>query len=219
MTAKISVKRRIIFDASADALGPRTDVILARLGYSLLAPEEFEAVRESEPGLRADLLLVDERRLEEAARFEDEAGVAPPVILLTGQYGVKNSDPRILGAVKRPAGLHDLYCLIQQIFEDTPRSTPRVQTQLRARCARRDQQWDGRVLSISENGCLIRSPESIPLGQRVQIDLDLPNAGPLSLDAEAAYQLLPDIGLVFNALAPEQRTTLQRYVTHSIMTA
>ncbi|MFK7896448.1 MAG: PilZ domain-containing protein [Myxococcota bacterium] len=219
MTAKISEKRKIIFDAPAEALGPWTDVILARLGYSLLSPDAFAEARSEEPDLRADLHLLDERRIEEAERFEDEAGIGPPVILLTGQYGVKHEDPRIIGGIKRPAGLHDLYCLVQQVFEDTPRSTPRVPTQLRARCARRDQEWDSRVLSLSENGCLIRSPESIPLGQRVTIDLDLPRSGPLSLDAEAAYQLLPDTGLVFSALAPDQRNALEEYVTQSILTA
>ncbi len=219
MSAKISAKRKIIYDAPNESLGPRTDVILARLGYPLVSAEDFEAARQSEPDLRADLLLIDERRLDAAARFEDAAGVAPSIILLTGQYGVKSTDARVIAGIKRPAGLHDLYCLIQQIFEDTPRSTPRVQTQLRARCARRDQLWDSRVLSLSENGCLIRSAESVPLGQIIQIDLDLPGAGPLSLEAEAAYQLLPDIGLVFSALAPDQRAALEKFVTNSILAA
>lgn len=219
MSAKISAKRKIVYDAPGEALGPRTSVILARLGYPLVSAEDFEVARQTESDLRADILLVDERRLEDAQRFEDEAGVAPPIILLTGQYGVKSADARVIAGIKRPAGLHDLYSLMQQIFEETPRSTPRVMTQLRARCARRDQLWDSRVLSISENGCLLRSAESVPLGQSIRLELDLPGSGPVSLEAEAAYQLLPDIGLVFSALAPDQRAALEQFVTHTILAA
>ena len=219
MSPKISTKRKILFDARSEALGPWTRVILARLGYPLLSPEEFDVARREDPDLHADLLLIDESRFEESTHFEDASGVAPPVILLTGKHGVRSRDERVVAGIRRPAGLHDLYCLMQQIFEDTPRSTPRVQTQLQARCARRDQLWESRILSISENGCLMRSAESVPLGQRIQIDLDLPGMGSVSLEAEAAYQLLPDIGLVFSSLAPEQRTALEEFVTHTILAA
>lgn len=219
MNANISAKRTIIYDAPSESLGPRTEVILARLGYPLVSADEFEAARQRAPDLRADLMLIDERRLDDAERFEDETGVAPSIILLTGQHGVTGTDARVIAGIKRPAGLHDLYCLMQQIFEDTPRSTPRVQTQLRARCARRDRFWDSRVLSLSENGCLMRSAESVPLGQSIRIDLDLPGSGPVSLEAEATYQLLPDIGLVFSSLAPDQRAALEHFVTQTILAA
>ena len=40
------------------------------------------------------------------------------------------------------------------------------------------------MLSLSENGCLIRSAESIPLGQTIQLSLDLPQTGakPINVD-------------------------------------
>jgi hypothetical protein len=55
--------RTILFHASRDALAPMTDVILAKLGYSIVVPESFETLRAENPELTADMLLVDERRL------------------------------------------------------------------------------------------------------------------------------------------------------------
>jgi hypothetical protein len=64
---------------------------------------------------------------------------------------------------------------------------------------------------------LIRSPEAILLGQKLRVELDLPRDGRVELVAEATYQLLPDTGLVFNALDPSAREALGRYVTEAIL--
>ncbi len=210
----------IVFNAPADALGPKTDLILSRLGYRMVLPETFESLRAEDPTVAADLMLVDERRLAEfldTAVRADEPSI--PIVVLTGKYGVVESDPRIVGGVKRPAGLHDLYRLLQQVFEDKPRSTPRVATQIRVHCEQGDRNWDGRVLSLSENGCLMRSPEAIPLGRRLHIEFSLPDTGSIRLTAEATYQLLPDVGLVFSGVAPGHRELLERFVTESILSA
>ena len=213
----LSRKRTIVYHASKEALGPRTDVILGRLGYGMFSPETLSELRTSEPSLTVDLLLVDDRRLAEVVSAEEaDAETAVPIVLLTGKEGASGADPRVVGAVKRPAGLHDLYRLLQQIFEDTPRSTPRVATRLLARCAEGDRSWESRMLSLSENGCLLRSPEAIALGQRIQLEFSLPGSGQVCLEAEATYQLLPDVGLVFNAVPPARRKTLERFVTDSI---
>lgn len=218
MNVEAAVKRSILYHASQDALGPKTREILGRLGYDIVDPADWDARLERNPELRPDLLLVDDRRLVEAEIHDDE-GDPVPIVLLSGRQGATGADSRIVGAVKRPAGLHDLYRLMQQVFEDTPRSTPRIATHLRARCERGARSWDGRVLSLSENGCLIRTPESIPLGQRIRLDLMLPASGPVSLDAEAAYQLLPDVGLVFNGVSPAHRETLGRFVAQTLLAA
>ena len=122
-----------------------------------------------------------------------------------------------MGAVKRPAGLHDLYQLLQQLFEDAPRSTPRIATQLRARLESGGQHWQGRVLSLSENGCLIRSPGAMLLGQQIRLEIALPETAPIAIEAEAAYQLLPDTGLVFHDLAPGHREALGRFVNDTLL--
>ena len=212
--------RNIVYHASRDAMGPNTDVILSRLGYQMLLPETFSDLSDADSDIVADLLLVDERRMEDLVESEGGDGkVTTPIVLLTGRQGATGEDPRVVGAVKRPAGLHDLYKLLQQLFEDTPRATPRIPTQLLARCVRGERNWDGRVLSLSENGCLLRSSEAIPLGHRIQLEFSLPRSGSVCLEAEATYQLLPDIGLVFNAIPAVRRQTLERFVTESILSA
>ena len=195
-----------------------TDVILSRLGYQMLMPETYQSLRAEHPELRAELLLVDERRFDEVESYQEEEGEARiPVVLLSGKQGVVGDDARVVGAVKRPAGLHDLYRLMQQVFEDRPRSTPRVPTHLRALCESRGERWEGRVLSLSENGCLIRSREAILLGQKFQLELVFPQSESIALEAEAAYQLLPDTGLVFSAVDPSHREALGRFVTQTIL--
>ena len=219
MSDQAAATRLILCDASSDAFAPKTREILGRLGYALIDPGEWEVQQRGQPEPRLDLLLLDDRRLGESEVYQEEEGDPVPIVLLSGRHGATGADSRVVGAVKRPAGLHDLYRLIQQIFEDTPRSTPRIATQIRARCGRGEHEWDGRVLSLSENGCLIRSPELIPLGQKIKLDLMLPQSGPVSLDAEAAYQLLPDVGLVFNRLSPAHRETLGRFVAQALLAA
>lgn len=210
--------RTIVYHASRDALGPKTDVILSRLGYQMVLPETFAQLKAANPDLRIDLLLVDERRLEEVAGTGDREGESGiPIVLLTGTQGATGNDPRIVGAVKRPAGLHDLYRLMQQVFEDRPRSTPRIPTHLRALCESRGSRWEGRVLSLSENGCLIRSRQAILLGQKFQLELVFPQSDSIALQAEATYQLLPDTGLVFNAVDPSRRAALGRFVTQTLL--
>lgn len=209
--------RMILLHAAREALAPMTDVILSKLGYWIVDPADFERMRSEQPELGPAMLLVDERRLVEATTWSEDGDGEVPIVLLTGQHGATGADRRIVGAVKRPAGMHDLYRLLQQVFEDTPRSTPRIATQLRARCSRGPRSWEGRVVSLSENGCLMRSPEEIPLGQKIQLSVELPRAGGILLEAEAAYQLLPDIGLVFSAVPVAQRQTIERFVAQSLL--
>ena len=205
-------KHTILYHAARDALSPRTDAILRRLGYQLLLPETLERLRAEHPTLRAEMRVVDERRLDDLDADDDL-----PIVLLTGQQGAAGDDPRVVGAVKRPAGVHDLYRLMQQVFEEIPRATPRVETRLRARCLSRDREWEARILSLSENGCLIRSPEAILLGERIELSIDLPQDRSVALEAEATYQLLPDTGLVFSPLDPPRREALQRFVNDAIL--
>jgi hypothetical protein len=215
---KPSWRRTILYHAPREAMGPMTDVILGRLGYQILRPGTLAQLQETTPGLRPELRLVDERRLDEVPGLdEDDPDGKIPIVLLTGKMGAREDDPRVVGAVKRPAGMHDLYRLMQQVFEDKPRSTPRVQACLPAHCESRGVSWNGQVISLSENGCLIRSPEPIQLGQILQLELQLPKGEWIALQAEAAYQLLPDTGLVFNALNPNCRKTLEQFVTEAIL--
>ncbi|MFP8876490.1 MAG: hypothetical protein VCB99_06185, partial [Myxococcota bacterium] len=128
--------------------------MLEKLGYHIVESEDYEKSR-SEGGKAVALLrLVDERRL---AEVPDERADSVPIILLTGRVGAVGADSRVLGALRRPAGVHELYRLVQQISEDTPRSTPRVPVHIAASCRTFDDASQVVLLSLSENGCLVRS--------------------------------------------------------------
>ena len=212
MTAKLS-HRVLVTHSAPEALAPITRVILGKLGYAILTPEEFESLAQSMERVRPDLRIVDERNLFEVP--EDETP-SVPIIVLTGRHGTTGVDSRIVGAVQRPAGLHELYRLLQQVLEDTPRTTPRVPTHLNAHCSKDGREWNGAVLALSENGCLLRSPEPLLLGSRIDLSFELPKAGAINLQAEVAYQLVPESGLIFLATLPTDRSAISDFVVNSI---
>jgi len=190
--------------------------ILGRLGYRIHDAADFDEAS-SRPGV-PELMIVEESRLSD---LDDSGPFAHfgelPRIVLTGRRGVRPDDPRVVGAIHRPAGLHDLYRLMQQVFEDTPRTTPRVATDLQVRCGRSGETFEGALLSISENGGLLRCDAELPLGTSFQMDLALPRVGELSLRAEAAYQLVPNVGVVFSGLAPRDRVAIGEYVADTLL--
>lgn len=202
----------IVSHAAPDAYAPMTRPILAKLGYAILMPEEHESLRGVRDLAPPILRIVDERQLAEIA----DEGISLPLIVLTGRHGVAGVDSRIIGAVRRPAGMHELYRLIQQVTEETPRSTPRVPTHLHARARRDGREWGCTVLSLSENGCLVRTPEPLMLGARLEISFSLPRTGAIAVEAESAYQLVPDVGLIFHAIPARLREAIAGFVTSAL---
>ena len=153
---------------------------------------------------------MDEHRLDDVRKKLD--GESPPVILLTGRAGAPEPALEIVGVVKRPAGLHELYRLLQQVFEETPRGVPRVATRIPALCHRDGQAWEGSLLTLSENGGLLRCASNPPLGSLFAMRFELPGTGTLELEAEAAYELVPDLGVVFSAVPPASREAIGEFV-------
>ena len=207
-----STPRVVVSHAPAESYAPMAQVLLARLGYDVLTPEDFEALAEAEDWPRPDVRIVDERQLAEVPDDYEPA----PIVVLSGELGVTGADSRIVGAVRRPAGMFELYRLIQQVTEATPRETPRVPTHLAARCEWEGQGWPVSILSLSENGCLVRSPEPLRLGGSLSLRFELPRCDALEVQAEAGYQLIPDVGLLFHDLAPDQRRAIQDFVAFTL---
>jgi hypothetical protein len=205
-------KHVLISHAGPEAYAPMTRVILAKLGYLILLPEEIASIDDL-AGLRPLVRLLDERQFGEIP--DDGDGI--PIVLVTGRHGATGADARIAGAVMRPVGMHELYRLIQQLTEETPRSSPRVPTHLPARCKSEGKEWTSTMLSLSENGCLVRSPEPLPLGRRVDVSFALPGSGRLQLEAETAYQLLPDMGMIFHATRQSDREAIAAFVTNTLL--
>lgn len=208
-------RRVLVSHAGPTAFAPMTRPILAKLGYKILDAEEFAMLLKVDEYARPDLRLVDERQLAEVGHEDPVV----PIVVLCGRLGVTGADPRIVAALRRPAGLHDLYRIVQQVLEDRPRSTPRVATHLCAQCAQDGREWEVTVLSLSENGCLLRSAEPMPLGASLRLRLELPRRGALDLEADVAYQLLPDLGIVFNAAPARVRETLTEYLNEAMAAA
>jgi hypothetical protein len=206
--------RILLSHAPPEAYAPMTRAILAKVGYAILLPEEFESLEsDTQACIRPALRIVDERQLAEIP----EETPCVPIVLLTGCHGVTGADPRIVGALRRPAGMHELFRLVQQLTEDAPRATLRIPTHLPARCRKDGREWPSTVLSLSENGCLVRSPEPLLLGADLELELALPRVGTIQLTAETAYQLLPDVGLIFHATRTSEREAISRFVSDTLM--
>lgn len=210
-----STDRILVTHAAPDAFAPTTREMIEKLGYRVMESEDYEAVEASGGAPSAVLRLVDERRLGEVP---DEGASPLPIVMLTGRVGAVGADGRVVGALRRPAGVHELYRLVQQLSEDTPRSTLRLPVHIPASCRVVERDWRVLLLSLSENGCLARSPEPMELGRRVELDFDLSDRGCLRLQAEVGYQLLPDFGLVFHGTTPGDRTLIRDYLTALLQT-
>ncbi len=159
---------------------------------------------------------MDERRL---AELPDDPRAPTPIILLATRSVPPLGDRRVVGAIARPAGLHELYRLLQQALESVPRGCLRVPTHLPVRFERAGRAWHGAVLSLSENGCLVRTPEPMDLGAELEVSFELPRAGLIQTRAETAYQLRPDTGLVFQATPAASRRAILSYVEEHLVAA
>jgi hypothetical protein len=203
-------KRHLILSiARPEAYLPMARAILGRIGYAILSPEEWkehEALAERAPSL----CIVEERQLAEIAPGSVIA--AAPLVVLCGRGRSQIDDPRVVGAVAKPAGLHELYRLFQQALEPTARGGLRALTNLPVRLRREGREWQGALLSLSENGCLVRSPEPLALGDELAVAFELPRGGWIETRAETSYRLLPDTGLVFQATPPAARRAIVSFV-------
>ena len=209
------IPRRIFLThAAPEAFTEMSRTIMTKLGYALVTPEEFSECAKSMGRDVPDLRIVDERSL---AEVQEDGFSSVPIIVLTGRHGVTGVDTRIVGAIRRPAGMHDLYRLAQEVLEDTPRTTPRIPTHFQARCHRDGKEWTGAVLSLSESGCLLRSTEPQMLGSRFTLSFALPRAGTLEFEAEVTYQLVPDLGMTFHATSPSDREAISGFISRSLM--
>jgi hypothetical protein len=185
-----------------------TRVVLGKLGYRVFTPQELAALPPALGRQKVEAYLVDESRLAEVP-----ADATAPILLLTGPEGVREPDLRIFGAVRKPAGVHALYRLLQQALEEQPRSTLRAGVTLVARFAPGEGEgFAGEITSLSEAGCLARAARPVPLGSELELAFELPGHGPIEVRAEAAYYQVAELGLVFSVLPPQARTAVRDFV-------
>jgi len=199
-------QRRLVAHADPRAFAPMTRSMMAKLGYQILDPEAF--AESAEDGAKPDLLLVDEDQL---AGLEGETSV--PIIAIVGRSSSVDPRPGVVGVVKRPANLHGLYRLMQEVLEEHPRATPRVETRLGAMCRFPEGARRVPVLSLSQNGCLIRAPAVPPLGTSFDLRLDLPNQDPVMVEAEVGYTIAAGTGVIFSGMSIVSRYAIAAHVT------
>ncbi len=204
--------RVVLSRARAESFAPLARLLLGKLGYLILLPEEIEEIEGAE-SLRPALVLLEEEQLEVAVA----RGEAVPILLLTSRPGAEPDDPRVAGALRRPAATRDLYRAIQELTETTPRRTPRVATHLSASCSRGEREWLAVVRSLSENGCLLHGDESLEAGDHFALVLDLPRGARLEIDAECVYRRDRDAGVLFHDLGDDDRQAIADFVTQTLL--
>lgn len=200
-------RRHLILSlARPEAYVPMTRSILGRIGYAIVSPSEWQTNADL-AGVSPALCVVDERQLATSGDLP-----AVPLVVLCGKGRAELDDRRVVGVVAKPAGLHELYRLFQQALEPVARVHLRALTNLPVRLRRDGREWHGALLSLSENGCLVRSAEPLELGAELDVAFELPRAGWIETRAETSYQLVPDTGLVFQATPPASRRAILSFV-------
>jgi hypothetical protein len=210
LTPNTTVGRNIHVRLTPRSLAPKVLPALQVLGYTLREEKDLVAPD-------SGFWLVDETRLAELP----DVDIAPDmrILLITSPRSDAHEDARILVQTSRPAQLSAVYAMIQSAIEHKPRRTPRVRTQLSARCLRADRRSLGAVLSLSEGGCLLRTGDSLRKGTQVDLQFALPEYGLVSTPAQCRYVRKGDAGMEFSQPARDIRHSIARFVTTQLADA
>jgi hypothetical protein len=125
----------------------------------------------------------------------------------------------VIGVVRPPVELLDLYPLLQGALEANPRAVPRIATALPARSLREGVDTPGAILSLSEKGCLLRSASRLPGFGPLHLQFMLPDEGPIYTRAEPRHETGNESGLAFERLPETSRAAIAAFVTRSLTQA
>jgi hypothetical protein len=184
-------------------LSPGVERALERLGYELV-----HAGRNS---VEPDARIVEAGQLNRL-----KAETAAPIILIGGPRDDGADDSRVVGVVRPPAGLLDLYSLLQVALEEHPREVPRIPTALPARSLRDGVDTAGAILCLSEKGCLLRSASRLPGYGPLHLQFMLPEGGPIYTRAEPRREAGNESGLAFQRLPEVSRAAIAEFVMRSL---
>jgi hypothetical protein len=202
----VEEERRCIASHAAESdYAPLARAMLWKLGYALVPATEAAS-----PELR----VVREDRLDEVPPEARE-----PILLLAGARRHAARDPRVRGTVGRPAGVHELYRLIQRALHERPRFVPRVETAIQALARRNGEAWPLELRSLSENGCLASGPALPALGTSLRLEIRLPHGSGLVIPATTTYEQGESVGLVFDGMKLAERRVLASTVLELLASA
>ncbi|MBW2272343.1 MAG: PilZ domain-containing protein [Deltaproteobacteria bacterium] len=190
-----------------------TRLSLDSLGYRLVSPSDSQQELDDN-ALECDLRLVDDRQIERVPSPEDDPDT--PIIALTGPRPRLLEDRRVMGSIERPAQLQALYAILQDALELTPRSSPRIATELAARCVISSHGWPGAVLSLSTKGCLLRSDAELECGMQLNLQFVIPSREVITTRAHCVSTSGVDAGLVFCDPSLGERETINHYIVDQL---
>jgi len=201
--------------ASPRAFAPRTRAALEGLGYRVV----FAATRGrfEDDAWKPDLRIVSDRHVDRLPA--EDYLPRTPIIVLGGGRNREWHDRRIVGEVARPARLDDLYPLVQQALEETPRRAARAPTQLPARCTRADQRWVGAILGLSTAGCLFRTTADLAPETDLNLLFPLPRGRMISTRARVVNRSGELVGMAFHDPPPQSRLAITDFVVERLATA
>jgi len=199
--------RRIGLRLMPRSLAPRVIPALEALGYSLHDVDDDPELDSDPPSV----WIVDDRRQAELPTIEEEPDLR--LLVVGAPKLTRSGDDRVRARIPPPARLSTIFSTLQAILERTPRRTPRIRTQLPARCIHSDRRAIGAVLSLSEGGCLMRTSKPLRKGLRVELQFALPEFGLLTTGAECCYTRRGDVGMEFADPTVDVRQSVAQFVT------
>lgn len=200
--AKRSYSRRIEVRVPSRDFADGVWTALEQLGYELVPV----SARAGAPDLR----------IVASGRLGRLSADATDVIVFGGSRSRYRDNPRVVGIVRPPARLLDLYVLLQDALETHPRAAPRIPTSLPARSLRGGADSAGAIVSLSERGCRVRIAESLPGDGSLRLQFALPSGGLINTWAEQRYKAGNEIGLAFENLSENFRSAISEFVTQSL---
>jgi hypothetical protein len=210
-----SATRIIASYVAPHAFAPRTRAALVGLGYRVVAASTRG--RFEDDSWKPDLRIVDDRHFEKLP--VENYLPQTPIIVLGGRRPRVWRDKRVVGEIARPAGLDEIYPLIQTALEETPRRAPRTPTQLPARCTRADQRWMGAIVSLSTHGCLFRTRLDPESAEDFNLLFPLPRGRMIYTRARVRYQHGDAIGMAFSEPPDFSQQAIGEFVAERLATA
>lgn len=194
------------------AFGRLTRAALRGLGYGVV--QAAFVGRFDDTSWQPTLRLVADRHLDRLPSRDEDPDT--PIIVVAGRDPRPKDDPRIVGQILRPVRLSQLYPMIQQTLEPTPRGAPRVMTEIVARIAHAGERFVARLDSLSIQGCHVRDDARVTPGTRVNLEFALPGSDPVLTRAACVTRTSHGAGLVFDSTTEAVRDSIDAFVTRRL---